>query len=147
MSDLKTNIETASKAGGPAVNVKVSISVSGNISLTGVTKAIRRVVPLNDSMAVRDLNLLTDVSVYVGNKRLIGGLNALGAGTGPLIDASLARFNNGRGVRIGTSVTDVLLVGTADGVMRAFDPVGSPAAEVYPTVVSATVGNCVQTTG
>src|SRR5262249_52429251 len=54
---------------------------------------------------------------------------------------ALEKFDNGRGVRAGQKLTDVLLVGTVDGVERVLNPVGSPAGPVYPLLDSASFTN------
>jgi hypothetical protein len=145
-ADVKTSIENASRlAPGAAPRVAVSAGPDNNIVLTGTTRGFspRRVLPLNGSVAARDLNLLAAAFDPVKGT-LTGGTIPLKAGQAPLGNASpLSAFNNGVGARVGLRLTDVLLVGSQDGVLRAFNPAGSPGDEVYPRInktLSATTG-------
>src|SRR5262249_25259506 len=87
-------------------------------SLTGV-------VPLNGSMAARDLGLL-DATVAPNGQTLTGSDLNPAAGTLTL-NRALSELNNNKGVGGGKAKTDVLLAGGLDGVLPVANPLGDPA--------------------
>jgi hypothetical protein len=124
---LKTAIENASKI-GPADPVRVSVSVvSGAIKLTASGTTLARVVSINGSLAARDLKLLADQATTTGST-ITGGVISTGAiGDATLLSSLNVMAGKTVGVRVGQTLTDVLLVGTIDGLYRSLNPLGNPA--------------------
>ncbi len=135
---LQNAIRQASMAGGG--NPLTVISDGMSLILQPQNHMIRAITPLNGSMAAQDLHLLNAQINAAGTLQT----DPIPLADGHLLptpifvfDVNLSDFNNGKGVRIGTKLTDVLLVGSVTGVERTLNPLGSPSDSTYPTAAAA----------